>query len=206
LLEVERLPMGYGVQGRRGDVGAPRLPFAGTNLIIWTVGHSTRSFDEFADLLAEHRIELLADVRRFPASRRVPWATKEALARALAILGIAYEHLETLGGYRSPRPNDGNRGWRNNTFRGYADYMASPEFIAALNHLVLRATDARTAIMCAEALPWKCHRTLLSDSLLARGVRVVHILGPGKTQEHRLTPFAKVHGDQLTYPSRKRRA
>jgi uncharacterized protein (DUF488 family) len=175
-------------------------------LVIWTVGHSTRSFDEFADLLAEHRIELLADARRFPVSRRVPWTMKEALARVLAGRGIAYEHFEALGGYRNPRPNDGNRGWRNTTFRGYADHMASPEFIAALNRLVLRAAEERTAIMCAEALPWKCHRTLLSDSLLARGVRVVHILGPGKTQEHRLTPFAKVHGDQVTYPSRKRRA
>lgn len=189
---------------RRRDSGAPVLPFAGTNLTIWTIGHSTRSFGEFADLLAEHRIELLADVRRFPVSRRVPWTTKEALAQALEERKIAYEHLEALGGYRSPRPNDGNQGWRNTTFRGYADHMSSPEFIAALNRLVLRAAEERTAVMCAEALPWKCHRTLLSDSLLARGARVVHILSPGKTQEHRLTSFAKVHGNQVSYPGQRR--
>jgi uncharacterized protein (DUF488 family) len=131
---------------------------------------------------------------------------KETLARALAGRGIAYEHFEGLGGYRRPRPNDGNLGWRNSTFRGYADHMASPEFIAALDRLVLRAGEVRTAIMCAEALPWKCHRTLLSDSLLARGVHVVHILGPGKTQDHHLTPFARVHENQVTYPGRRKRA
>jgi uncharacterized protein (DUF488 family) len=192
--------MGSGVEGLRGEVKVPLFPFAGTNLIVWTIGHSTRSFGEFADLLAEHQIELLADVRRFPVSRRVPWTMKEAVARALEGRGIAYEHFDALGGYRRPRPNDGNQGWRSNTFRGYADHMASPEFIGALKHLVLRAADVRTAIMCAEALPWKCHRTLLSDSLLARGIRVVHVLGPGKTQEHSLTSFARVRGDQVTYP------
>src|SRR5436853_3000382 len=197
--------MGAGAD-RRSGIGTLMSPLDGTKPTVWTIGHSTRSFDEFADLLAEHRIALLVDVRRFPVSRRVPWTSKEVLARTLTGRGIAYEHFEALGGYRRPRPNDGNLGWRSSTFRGYADHMTFPEFIAALDRLVLRATELRTAIMCAEALPWKCHRTLLSDSLLARGVRVVHILGPGKTQDHRLTPFAKVHGNQVTYPGLRRRA
>jgi uncharacterized protein (DUF488 family) len=197
--------MGSGVTSRRAGAETAILPLEDERLVVWTIGHSTRSFDEFTHLLAEPRIELLADVRRFPVSRRVPWTTKEVLARTLAGQGIAYDHFEALGGYRTPRPNDGNLGWRNNMFRAYADHMASPEFTAALDRLVLCAATLRTAIMCAEAVPWKCHRTLLSDSLLARGVHVVHILGPGKTQDHRLTPFAKVRGNQVTYPGRRKR-
>ncbi len=150
-----------------------------TDLVIWTVGHSTRPFEEFFGLLAEDRIERLADVRRFPASKRVPWATQEPLAAALRERGVDYEHFEDLGGFRKPIAGGGNSGWRNAGFRGYADYMASSD---------------------AEAVPWKCHRSLLADSLVARGVRVEHILSLGKTEEHHLTTFASIEGSQVTYP------
>jgi len=122
------------------------------------------------------------------------------LAKALPDSGIAYEHFEALGGYRKVRPDSVNLGWRNRGFRGYADYMASPEFLTGLDRLIASAAERRTAIMCAEAVPWKCHRSLLSDALLVHGVRVIHILSPGKTDDHRLTAFARVHGTRITYP------
>ena len=172
---------------------------------IWTIGHSTRSFDAFVALLLEYRIQLLADVRHYPVSQRVPWTTKGNLARGLQERGVAYEHFEDLGGYRKAAVPSLNEGWRNAGFRGYADRMSSSEFRAALDHLLHLACDTRTAIMCAEALPWRCHRSLLSDALLIRGVRVIHIIGPGKSQEHRLTPFAKVDGDRITYPAAGKR-
>ncbi len=167
---------------------------------VWTLGHSTRTFEEFLALLREHRIELLADVRHFPASARVPWTNREALAAHLEKEGVAYEHLVDLGGYRKVRPDSRNTGWRNPSFRGYADYMDTQGFAAALDRLIALAKERRTAIMCAEAVPWKCHRGLLSDALVVRGVRVVHILGPGKAQDHTLTSFAKVRGGRITYP------
>jgi uncharacterized protein (DUF488 family) len=174
--------------------------FGAPNLVIWTIGHSTRTAEDFLELLAENQIELLADVRQFPTSQRVPWSKKTALASILRERGIDYEHFHGLGGYRKPIARSVNTAWRNSSFRGYADHMSTSEFAESLNRLIARASEKRTAIMCAEAVPWKCHRSVLSDSLLAHGVRVVHILGPGKTQEHRLTPFAKVHGIQVTYP------
>jgi len=172
---------------------------------IFTIGHSTRTFAEILSLLEEHRIELLVDVRHFPGSRRVPWATAALLTRDLPSRGIGYAHLEVLGGFRKPRPNSPNTAWRNLAFRGYADHMASPEFVASLNRLIALAAVRRTAIMCAEAVPWKCHRSLLSDALLARGVPVTHILGVRSTQPHRLTSFAKVRGNRVTYPAPRRK-
>jgi len=171
---------------------------------LWTIGHSTRSFEEFVELLVENRIQFLADVRHFPTSQRVPWTAKASLAKALSDRGIGYEHLEALGGFRKALPDSGNRGWRNSGFRGYADYMASPEFAASLGRLIAIASERRTAIMCAEAVPWKCHRSVLSDALVVRGVRVIHVLSTGKTQEHRLTPFARVHGTRITYPATRK--
>ena len=171
---------------------------------VWTVGHSTRSFDEFLSILEENRIQLLADVRHFPSSRRVPWATKASLGAALGERGIGYEHFEALGGFRKAAPDSMNTGWRSVGFRGYADYMATPEFAMAVERLISLAAAKRTAIMCAEAVPWKCHRSLLSDSLVARGVLVIHILSGGKTQAHRLTPFAHVHAAQVTYPGARK--
>ncbi len=176
------------------------------NATIWTIGHSTRSWEEFLSLLHEHGIELLVDVRHFPSSKHVPWTNKDALAAGAAAAELAYEHLVGLGGYREARPDSPNTGLRNRGFRGYADYMGSPEFDAALNRLVGWARERRTAIMCAEAVPWRCHRGLLSDALLVRGVRVVHILSPGKAQDHGLTPFAKVKGGRITYPASRGKA
>lgn len=168
---------------------------------VWTIGHSTRTFEDFLALLHEHRIQLLADVRHVPASAHVPWTNQDSLAASLRAAGLAYEHRLDLGGYRKARPDSTNTGWRNAGFRGYADYMETPEFARALDALIARAKEARTAAMCAEAVPWRCHRGLLSDALVVRGVRVVHILGPGKTQDHALTPFARVKGGRLTYPA-----
>ena len=171
-----------------------------TNLVIWTVGHSTLSFQEFFEFLAGHRIERLADVRRFPASQRVPWATKQVLAAALRDRGIDYEHFEDLGSFRKPMVDSRNTGWRNAGFRGYADYMSSSEFGVGLDRLIRLAGQRRTAIMCAEVVPWKCHRSLISDSLVARGIPVEHIISSGKTEHHQLTKFAKVEGPRVTYP------
>ena len=173
---------------------------------VWTIGHSTRTFEEFLALLREPRIERLVDVRHFPSSAHVPWTNRDALAAALGSAGLAYEHMVDLGGYRKARLDSPNTGWRNAGFRGYADHMESPEFAAALDRLVAEAKKARTAMMCAEALPWRCHRGLLADALVVRGVRVVHILGPGQTQDHQLTPFAKVKGGRLTYPAPRGKA
>ena len=178
----------------------------GSNQTLWTFGHSTRSFEEFLALLEEYRIRLLADVRHFPRSRRVPWTAKVSLARALSDRSIAYEHFEDLGGFRKASHDSTNTAWHNSGFRGYADYMDTPEFSAALDRLIAVSRDRWTAIMCAEALPWKCHRWLLSDALVARGMRVIHILASGKTQDHRLTTFARVHGTQVAYPATRKGA
>src|SRR5437899_4313427 len=172
---------------------------------LWTIGHSTRSFEEFLALLAEHRIQFLADVRHFPTSQRVPWTAKASLAKALPDSGIAYEHFEALGGFRKARPDSVNLGWRNSGFRGYADHMATAELSAGLDRLIAIASERRTAIMCAEAVPWKCHRSLLSDALLLHGVRVVHILSPGKARGHRLPPLARLPGTQITSPATRKR-
>ena len=178
----------------------------GSNQTLWTIGHSTRSFEEFLALLEEYRICLLADVRHFPGSRRVPWTAKVSLARALSDRGVAYEHFEDLGGFRKASQDSTNTAWHNSGFRGYADYMDTPEFSAALDRLIAVSRDRWTAIMCAEALPWKCHRWLLSDALVARGMRVIHILASGKTQDHRLTTFARVHGTRVAYPATRKGA
>src|SRR5256712_7360630 len=187
------------------DGSGPGAAIGESRGTLWTIGPSTRSFEEFHALLAEHRIQFLADVRHFPTSKRVRWTAKASLAKALPDSGIAYEHFEALGGFRKARPDSVNLGWRNSGFRGYADHMATAELSAGLDRLIAIASERRTAIMCAEAVPWKCHRSLLSDALLVHGVRVVHILSPGKTQDHRLTPFARLHGTQITYPATRKR-
>ncbi|HWM53056.1 MAG TPA: DUF488 domain-containing protein [Thermoplasmata archaeon] len=179
----------------------PRQALGGSSRTIWTIGHSTRSLEEFVALLGERRIQFLADVRHFPTSQRVPWTAKASLAKALLDRGIDYEHFEDLGGFRKARADSVNTAWRTAGFRGYADYMASTEFTVALNRLMAVAKERRTAIMCAEAVPWKCHRSLLADALVVRGLRVIHVLSSGKTQDHRLTPFARVRGGRITYPA-----
>ena len=169
---------------------------------VWTIGHSTRSWEGFLDLLRESRIEQLSDVRHFPSSRRVPWADRATLATALPAEGIRYELFVDLGGFRKPRPDSANLGWRNMGFRGYADYMDTDAFRTALDRLLTGSSNLLTAIMCSEAVPWRCNRTLLADALLARGARVIHILAAGKVQEHRLTPFARIHAGRLRYPGK----
>ncbi len=164
------------------------------------MGHSTRGLDELIGLLQEHRVTLLADVRTAPGSRRAPHFAKATLSEALPGRGIEYVHLPELGGLRRPRPDSPNAGWRNESFRGYADHMASDEFRAAVERLVELGRHGSVAVMCAEAVPWRCHRSLIADALLVRGVEVTHVIGPGRTQAAALTPFARVQGERITYP------
>ena len=168
--------------------------------IAFTIGHSTRPFDEFGALLAGHGIATLIDVRTVPRSRHNPQYSQERLPGALATLGIAYDHAPGLGGFRTARPDSPNSGWRNTSFRGYADYMQTPEFDENLFWLMQVASEKRTAVMCAEAVPWRCHRSLIADALLVRGWQVDEIVSPKRAQAHRLTPFAKVEGESITYP------
>jgi uncharacterized protein (DUF488 family) len=166
----------------------------------WTIGHSTHELGEFIELLRAHGIELLADVRTVPKSRRMPWFWGDELARSLPEAGIAYEHFRDLGGFRRPRPGSPNGGWRVEAFQGYADNMESAAFREALARLMELAEARRTAVMCAEANWWRCHRRLLSDALLVRGFEVLHIGSRGGVERHALTPFAVADGDRLTYP------
>ena len=164
---------------------------------IYTIGHSTRTLAELIGLLRENGIKRLADIRRFPGSRRYPHFSKESLSKSLPEAGIQYVHVVELGGRRDPLPDSPNTGLRNVQFRGYADHMASAEFRNALDALL--ATDVPTAIMCAEAVPWRCHRNLVADELTRRGHEVVHILGPGSTKRHVMNPIAHVVDDHLVY-------
>jgi uncharacterized protein (DUF488 family) len=168
---------------------------------LFTVGHSTRDLDQLVELLKQHEVALLADVRTSPASRRLPHFSRAALAALLPRRGLAYVHLPELGGFRRPLPGSLNDGWSNQSFRGYADYMGSGQWRAGLERLVDLAAAQNVAAMCAEALPWRCHRSLIADGLVARGLPVLHLLGPGQSQPHRLTPFARVNGDGITYPA-----
>lgn len=167
-------------------------------MIIYSIGHSTRPLDEFLGLLRRCDIKQLADVRAFPGSRRYPWYNRESLAAELAQRGIAYSHHPELGGRRSPLPNSLNKAWRNHGFRGYADLMETPAFDAALESLIAQATRAPTVLMCAEAVPWRCHRQLIADALVARGVAVQHILD-SRISAHTMTRFAAVRDDRVSY-------
>ncbi len=173
-------------------------------IVLYTVGHSNRAFAEFVALLREFGIRRVADVRSFPAGKRQPHFGRGHLEQALPAAGIAYVHLGDLGGYRKPRPDSRNVGWQSAGFRGYADHMETPEFRAAAEDLTRLAADAPTVAMCAEAHWSHCHRQLLADWFTARGAEVVHVLGPGGSEVHRLTPFARVRAGRLTYPVRMR--
>jgi uncharacterized protein (DUF488 family) len=167
---------------------------------IWTIGHSTRAIDVFISLLGEHGIRLLVDVRSLPGSKRYPQFNKEALANSLGKSGINYEHFPELGGRRKAQPGSKNIAWRNASFRGYADYMETDEFNKGVNRLLDLAADAGpTVIMCAEAVWWRCHRSLISDYLKARGIEVIHILDANKTQPHPYTPAARIVNGELSY-------
>jgi uncharacterized protein (DUF488 family) len=170
-------------------------------LVLWTIGHSTRPIEEFIGLLQTQGIQLLADVRMTPYSRRNPQFHSDALAKSLADAGIQYRHMPALGGRRKSRPDSMNVGWRNESFRGYADHMQTREFWNALDDLLATGQTLSVAIMCAEAVPWRCHRTLISDALVSRGLTVQHIISPSSLQSHTLTSFAKLDEGRLTYPA-----
>lgn len=167
---------------------------------VFTVGHSTLPIDRFIALLQTYGIERLADVRTVPKSRHNPQFNAGELAASLRESGIDYEGMPDLGGLRRPRKDSPNAGWRNENFRGYADYMQTDAFRAALAHLIAASRTQRVAIMCAEAVPWRCHRSLVADALLAHGVASVEILSPTSHRMHALTPFAQVRGAEVTYP------
>lgn len=172
-------------------------------LTVYTIGHSTRALAEFTRLLREHGINRVADVRTIPRSRRNPQFNRETLPAALVEAGIGYAHLPELGGRRRPRPDSPNAGWRNASFRGFADYMQTPAFAEGLQRLMEMTGDNGLVIMCAEAVPWRCHRSLIADALTLRGVRVRHLIGTATVRPHMphiLTPWARVDGTTLIYP------
>ncbi|GAA4730527.1 DUF488 family protein [Flavisolibacter ginsenosidimutans] len=167
--------------------------------IIWTIGHSTRTMEEFIQMLQSFSITQVADVRHFPGSRKFPHFNKEELGRALATANIRYEHIESLGGRRKPKSNSKNIAWRHPAFRGYADYMETPPFREGIHILEQLGAETRTAYMCSEAVWWRCHRSLISDYLKAKGWTVQHIMDVGKAKEHPFTAPAKVVNGHLSY-------
>lgn len=169
-----------------------------------SVGHSDRSLEEFLRLLQSHQVTLLVDVRKMPGSRRNPQFNRDALTQSLHEAGIRYLHIPGLGGLRRRTPDSPNSGWKNASFQGYADYMLTPEFERSIGELMDRARGERAALMCAEAVPWRCHRSLIADALVVRGIAVEHILSPSRTQTHVLRPWAHVEGTRITYPPERR--
>jgi hypothetical protein len=204
------LPGGVGnFQGKSANAGGLRQHARGVLypqtvrivlMRIWTIGHSTRSIDDFVALLEDNGIKLLTDVRSLPRSRRYPHFSKPALEESLRQRGIRYEHFPELGGRRKPKPESHNTAWRNASFRGYADYMETEEFRKGVERLLALGNEfGETAIMCAEAVWWRCHRSLISDYLKARGVEVVHILDPNKIERHPYTSAARIVNGKLNY-------
>lgn len=181
----------------KSDVAARHEPTAPR---ILTIGHSTRPIADFLHLLEAHQVTCLVDVRTVPRSRHNPQFSREHLPASLHAAGISYLHRPELGGLRRPKPGSPNAGWRNLSFRGYADYMQTPEFNAAVDDLIELAKQDRLALMCAEAVPWRCHRSLVADALLVRGVETADISSATRLLPHRMTPFAKVRGTKITYP------
>jgi len=169
--------------------------------LILTVGHSNRSIADFIPLLKAHGVARVIDVRTIPRSRHNPQFNRDALAHSLRSARIAYTHLKKLGGLRHPRPDSPNTGWYNASFRGFADYMQTPEFAQGLARAESLARTKRCALMCAEAVPWRCHRSLLADALAVRGYLVAHIMTPTRANPHKLTSFARVRGLSILYPA-----
>ena len=168
-------------------------------LTVWTIGHSTRPIDEFIAALSAFQIQVLVDVRSFPGSRRYPHFSRENLATTLAESGIQYLHLPELGGRRSVRADSHNLAWRNESFRGYADYMETEDFRKGVSRLIDLANSRRTAVMCSEAVWWRCHRSMISDYLKAQGIEVTHILAAGKSESHPFTSAARIINGKLSY-------
>src|SRR5947199_1415076 len=167
---------------------------------VLTIGHSTRTLEAFLDLLRAHGVKRLVDVRTVPRSRHNPQFNRERLARALSHAGIGYTHMAELGGLRHARRDSPNAGWRNASFRGFADYMQTPEFEAYLGKLIKSAARTQVAIMCAEAVPWRCHRSLIADALAVRRIPVEHIMTEKTRTKHAITKWAHIEGMKITYP------
>jgi uncharacterized protein (DUF488 family) len=168
--------------------------------MILTIGHSTRTIDDFIAMLRGHGVERLIDVRTVPKSRYNPQFHTDALRDSLTEAGIAYGHIRALGGLRKPKPDSPNTGWRNDSFRGYADHMQTPEFNSAIEELVRMSEREQVVVMCAEAVPWRCHRSLIADALTVRGIAVEHIMSATKRDPHSMTRFAVADGHRITYP------
>jgi uncharacterized protein (DUF488 family) len=169
--------------------------------LVCTIGHSNRPIEEFIDLLRLNEIECVLDIRTVPKSRHNPQFNRDALPESLAAMHIAYRHIPGLGGLRHARPDSPNQGWRNASFRGYADYMQTPEFAENVDAVAELARTTRCVLMCAEAVPWRCHRSMVADALIVRGLRVEDIIGPQKRKPHKITPFAQVDGTRILYPA-----
>ncbi|PSH03425.1 MAG: DNA repair protein [Acidobacteria bacterium] len=176
----------------------PRLT---TPLVVMTIGHSTRPIDVFIQLLRSHGVQRIVDVRTVPRSRHNPQFSRDQLSPSLHSFHIHYIHMPGLGGFRHAQHDSVNTAWQNASFRGYADYMQTPEFRKHLDELIELAQHERIAVMCAEAVPWRCHRSLIADALLVRGIEVQEITSATSTRLHSLTPFAKVQGTHITYPA-----
>lgn len=185
---------------RRAPQKMDRLASAEKPAVVLTIGHSTRSAAELIALLKANRVEGIVDVRTIPRSRANPQFNSATLKQELEAAGIGYRHAPALGGLRRARPRSPNAGWHNASFRGFADYMQTHEFAGALEALAEQAKEERLALMCAEAVPWRCHRSLIADALAVRGIPVEHIIGKGRTRPHVLTPWAAVKGAAIEYP------
>jgi uncharacterized protein (DUF488 family) len=168
--------------------------------VVFTIGHSTRTWQDFLELLRINGVERVVDIRSVPRSKHNPQFERKTLSTKLRSAKIGYVHLRKLGGLRHSRPNSPNLGWRNQSFRGFADYMQTEEFADGLRRLLKLAGNKRSAIMCAEAVPWRCHRSMVADALIIRGIRVLDIMSKTRSQVHKLTSFARVRGRTITYP------
>ena len=184
-----------GGKGEPAGIAAARIAVR-----VLTVGHSTRAIDDFIALLQAHSVTRVVDVRTVPKSRRNPQFGQDVLPGSLGAAGIGYTHIAALGGLRRPRPDSPNMGWRNESFRGYADHMQTPAFKNALEQLIALARNEQVAVMCAEAVPWRCHRSLIADALLVRGIAAEDIASPTRTKAHALTSFARPRGTEIIYP------
>jgi len=190
-----------GIKAKAGGRLGKRMSSAEPSPIVLTIGHSTRTLEEFIGLLQAHSATRVVDVRTVPRSRHNPQFNKASLPGSLKKAGLGYKHMPGLGGLRHAKRDSLNVGWRNASFRGYADYMQTPEFEQSLDELIRLANQDRIALMCAEAVPWRCHRSLIADALLVRGIRTEDIMSSTRRQVHKLTPFAKVRGTTITYPA-----
>ena len=194
-LKAEDHKAAGGQAGQMEDSG----PLPGS--MICTIGHSTHPLDEFLDLLRANEVRHVLDVRTVPRSRKNPQFNRETLPGSLRTAGILYTHLPGLGGLRHARKDSINDGWRNASFRGYADYMQTPGFASNVQDVLELAGRERCTVMCAEAVPWRCHRSLIADALILRGIRVEDIIGKGPRKLHSMTPWARIEGSRITYPA-----